>query len=135
MYYPATVRSAGRPTARSDVLRTGVPEINGRTLRRSLDWVAGPSALHVGRPLEPRTRQAIGQRAVAVDMDRQTLRDWISVSTLTASLCSMIVRDLDDALASGDGDHAVLKARIPRGPDFEMDSVLAWRAFDVCRVF
>lgn len=72
--------------------------------------------------------------AEAAGMDRQTLRDWVHRFNADG------IAGLADRPRSGrrtrlgDGEQAVLKAMILRGPDPETDGVSAWRVADVCRL-
>lgn len=72
--------------------------------------------------------------AEAAGMDRQTLRDWVLRFNAEG------IDGLADRPRSGrrpllgEGDQAVLKAMILRGPDREKDGVSAWRVADICRL-
>jgi transposase len=67
-------------------------------------------------------------------MDRQALRDWVIRFNAEgiAGLC--------DRKRSGpkpfldDGQQAVLRAMVLRGPDPDRDGVSAWRLIDICRL-
>jgi transposase len=67
-------------------------------------------------------------------MDRQTLRDWV-IRYNKGGLAA-----LADAWGDGrpcrldEGQQAVLKAIVLRGPDPEVDGVSTWRLLDLCRI-
>ena len=74
------------------------------------------------------------EAARAAGMDRQALRDWVIRFNAEgiAGLC--------DRKRSGpkpfldDGQQAVLRAMVLRGPDPDRDGVSAWRLIDICRL-
>lgn len=73
----------------------GVLAIDGKTLRRSFDWAAGRSPLHVVTAFGAEARLSVGQRAVAPGENE-----------ITAARVLLAALALDGALVTGDAIHA-----------------------------
>lgn len=110
-------------------------DIKVRTLRRlaRLEGNGRVTArlLAIANALDGMSRKAAAE---AAGMDRQTLRDWIHRYNEAG------VEGLRDKPRSGrparltEGEQAVFKALILRGPDPERDGVSSWRIEDLCRI-
>lgn len=110
-------------------------DIKVETLRRharlEADGRMASRLLAIANALSGMNRKAAAE---AAGMDRQTLRDWVHRFNAEG------IAGLADRPRSGrrawlsEGEQAVLKAMILRGPDPERDGVSAWRAVDVRRM-
>ena len=113
-------------------IRTDIEvEVLRRQARLEADGRVAARLLAIANALSGMSRQAAAE---AAGMDRQTLRDWVH------RFNALGIAGLSDRPRSGrrsrlgDGEQAVLKALILRGPDPETDGVSAWRVADVCRI-
>eukprot|EP01037_Dinobryon_pediforme_P020049 gene20049-20580_t len=110
-------------------------DIEVETLRRyarhEADGRVASRLLAIANALSGMSRQAAAE---AGGMDRQTLRDWVVRFNAEG------IGGLADRPRPGrptwldEGEQAVLKAIILRGPDPEKDGDSAFRAIDVCRI-
>jgi transposase len=110
-------------------------DIKVRTLRRLArregHGRVAARLLAIANALDGMSRKAAAE---AAGMDRQTLRDWIHRYNEAG------VEGLRDKPRSGrparltEGEQAVFKALILRGPDPERDGVSSWRIEDLCRI-
>ena len=110
-------------------------DISLETLRRRArlerDGRVAARLLAIANALDGMSR---AEAARAAGMDRQTLRDWVIRFNAEgiAGLC--------DRKRSGpkplldEGQQAVLRTMVLRGPDPDRDGVSAWRLIDICRL-
>jgi transposase len=102
-----------------------------RLARQETDGRVACRLLALANVLAGMSREAAAGRA---GMDRQTLRDWVIRFNAEG------IEGLRDRPKSGrptwlnEGQLAVLKALVLRGPDPERDGVSSWRAKDLCRM-
>lgn len=109
-------------------------DIDVETLRRRArlerDGRIAARLLAIGNALDGMSR---AEAARAAGMGRQTLRDWV------ISFNAVGVDGLGDRKRSGskpfldEGQQAVLRNMVLRGPDPDRDGVSAWRLIDICR--
>ena len=112
---------------RSDV----PPEELRRLAKQETNARAARRLLALANALDGMSR---AQAARLAGMDRQTLRDWV------IRYNEVGVKGLADDWGEGrpcrldEGQQAVLKAIVLKGPDREKDGISAWRVRDLCRI-
>ena len=110
-------------------------DISLETLRRRArlerDGRVAARLLAIANALDGMSR---AEAARAAGMDRQTLRDWVIRFNAEG------IDGLCDRKRSGpkpfldEGQQAVLRTMVLRGPDPDRDGVSAWRLIDICRL-
>ena len=105
-----------------ELRRTARLEANGRVACR---------LLAIANALDGMSRERAAEQA---GIDRQSLRDWVVRFNVEG------IPGLQDRPRSGrpsfldDGELAVFRAMVLRGPDVEKDGVSSWTAKDLCRL-
>jgi transposase len=114
------------------IIRTDISlEILRRRARLERDGRVAARLLAIANALDGMSR---AEAARAAGMDRQTLRDWVIRFNAAG------IDGLCDRKRSGpkpfldEGQQAVLRAMVLRGPDPDHDGVSAWRLIDICRL-
>lgn len=109
-------------TSSEELRRTARLEANGRVACR---------LLAIANALDGMSRERAAEQA---GIDRQSLRDWV------ARFNAEGMPGLQDRPRSGrpsfldDGELAVFRAMVLRGPNTERDGVSSWTAKDLCRL-
>jgi len=102
-----------------------------RVARRETDGRVACRLLAIANALDGLSRERAAKQA---GIDRQALRDWVIRFNAEG------IAGLRDRPRSGrppfldEGQLAVLRAMVLRGPDIERDGVSSWTAKDLCRL-
>lgn len=114
------------------IIRTDIDvDILRRRARLERDGRVAARLLAIANALDGMSR---AEAARAAGMDRQTLRDWVIRFNAEG------VDGLCDRKRPGgrsflnEGQQAVLRGLVLRGPDPDRDGVSAWRLVDICRL-
>ena len=114
------------------IIRTDISlETLRRRARLERDGRVAARLLAIANALDGMSR---AEAARAAGMDRQTLRDWVIRFNAAG------IGGLCDRKRSGpkpfldEGQQAVLRTMVLRGPDPDRDGVSAWRLVDICRL-